>query len=273
MSAKIEAGYRVGMLEVQEATAQRKGSYKVWRCRCDCGGERLLDTRALHRGTIRDCGCKSPVPPGASDLTGRRFGRLLALAPTGQRRYNTLVWRCRCDCGKEALLAAKYLLNGHAKSCGCLAHPPLKDFIGKRFGMLEVTAYEGKRAGMHRWRCRCDCGRETLVGQTLLQSGKTKSCGCLQAESYQKNLKLFEGTSIAVLESQRKKPSKANTSGYTGVYLDKRTGRWVAQIRLKGKAYYLGSFEKLEDAVRARQRGEEMHEEVISAYYQTLQEQ
>ena len=47
---------------------------------------------------------------------------------------------------------------------------------------------------MHRWRCRCDCGNETIVGQTPLQSGKTKSCGCLQSETYRDNLKLVDGT-------------------------------------------------------------------------------
>ncbi len=188
-----------------------------------------------------------------------------------QQKDKCRVWRCRCDCEKELLVSAKSLVSGHVKSCGCLARPPLKELVGRRFGILEVVDYEGKRSGMHRWRCRCDCGKETIVGQTLLQSGKTRSCGCLQAESYQKNLKLFEGTSIAVLEAQRKKPSKANTSGHTGVYLDKRSGRWVAQIRLKGKAYYLGSYTKIEDAIKARERGEIIHEECIEDYYRAQQ--
>lgn len=44
--------------------------------------------------------------------------------------------------------------------------------------MLTVLEYAGKQGGMHRWRCLCDCGKESIVGQTLLQSGKNKSCGC-----------------------------------------------------------------------------------------------
>ena len=68
--------------------------------------------------------------------------------------------------------------------------------MGQRFGKLTVLEYAGKHSGMHRWKCLCDCGNETIVGQTLLQTGKTKSCGCLQAKVYIQNLKLCEGTSI-----------------------------------------------------------------------------
>src|SRR5262245_41127889 len=33
------------------------------------------------------------------EITGQRFGRLVALYPTGERRYRKVVWRFRCDCG------------------------------------------------------------------------------------------------------------------------------------------------------------------------------
>ncbi len=176
---KIETGYRVGMLTVTAPTDKRRGSYILWNCRCDCGKELLLDTRALQRGAIRDCGCKTKVPPGSTDLTGRRYGRLTVTGPTERRQHGCVVWHCKCDCGGEAYVSTHQLNSGYTKSCGCLSHPPLKDYVGKRFGQLMVIAYEGKRDGMHRWRCKCDCGNETVVGQTLLQSGKTKSCGCL----------------------------------------------------------------------------------------------
>ncbi len=263
---KIGIGYRIGMLEVAEATDQRKNGYTVWRCQCDCGNDRLLDTRTLQRGTIRDCGCTTKVPPGASDLTGRRFGKLVAVAPTDQRQYDGIVWRCLCDCDNVAYVSSHQLLSGYTKSCGCLSHPPLKDFVGKRFGKLTVTTYEGKRSGMHRWRCRCDCGKETVVGQTLLQTGKTKSCGCMQAAVYKENMKLVGGTSIVALEKSRQLRS-TNTSGYTGVYRNKRSGKWIARITFKNKDYHLGVYDQIEDAVKARQRGEEMHEDFLAWYY------
>lgn len=78
----------------------------------------------------------------------------------------------------------------------------MKDYLGKRFSMLTVTGYAGKEDGQHLWRCKCNCGKETVVCQTNLQS-ETKSCGCLQEKQILENLKLCEGTSVAVLEANR----------------------------------------------------------------------
>ena len=261
---RIETGSKIGLLTVEEAAKQRRNGYVVWRCRCQCGREILVDSRTLRRGSIRDCGC-SGLRPGQRDITGQRFGLLTAVQPTEERTKNgTAIWRCRCDCGNEILTDISQLTSGSRKSCGCLSHPPLKNFAGKRFGMLTVLAYAGKEAGMHRWKCRCDCGRETIVGQTLLQSGKTRSCGCLQALTYRDNLKLMEGTSVTLLQAVKSgRLIKSNTSGHNGVYYDRRRGCWVAQITFQGRTKYLGSFDKLENAVMARQRGEEIYDEFL----------
>ncbi len=261
----IRTGYKTGRLTVEEPTEQRKGGYVVWRCRCDCGGEILLDTRCLKRGTVTDCGCAAKVRPGQCDISGRRFGKLTAIQPTEERSARgSAVWLCRCDCGKEVHAEAGQLLSGNRKSCGCLSRPPLKDFAGERFGKLTVTEYAGKEGGMHRWKCACDCGGETVVGQSLLQSGKTKSCGCLQAATYKDNRKLVEGTSVAaLLASKDGRLIKSNKSGHNGVYLDKRRNLWVAQITFQGKTKYLGAYKKLEQAVKARQTGEEIYDRFL----------
>ena len=265
----IGIGYHVGHLTVDYPTNDKRSGYTVWHCKCDCGGEIFLDTRYLQRGTITDCGCITKVKPGQRDLTGQRFGRLVCIEPTEKRSYRgTVVWRCRCDCGNECFAPSKQLLSGYKRSCGCLGHPPLKEFKGKRFGQLTVIEYAGKRAGMHRWKCVCDCGNETIVGQTLLQTGKTKSCGCIQKDIYKDNLKLVDGTSVTILEANKNRLIASNTSGYTGVYQNKKNGKWVAQITFKRKCYYLGSYEKMEDAIKARQRGEEMHDDFLEWYYQ-----
>lgn len=265
---KIEIGYRVGMLTVTERTEQRKNGYTIWLCKCDCGGEIRLDTRCLQRGTVTDCGCISVVKPGMLDLTGQRFGKLtcLELYEGKDKRGNTQ-WLCRCDCGNTCVAAVPQLKSGYKKSCGCLSHPPLKDFIGKQFGKLTVTEYAGKRAGMHRWKCKCECGKETVVGQTLLQSGKTQSCGCMQTTAYLRNPGIIDGTSVSILEYYKTHLSPYNTSGHTGVYRDKKSGKWIAKIGFKGKTYNLGIYSEFQDAVKARERGEEMHDEFLEWYY------
>lgn len=266
---KIQVGYRIGKLTVEQKTDQRLSGYMVWKCRCECGSEILLDTRRLQRGLITDCGCITKVNPGQKDLTGMRFGKLICIEPSDQKneKGSGSIWKCRCDCGNDCLAVSRQLIQGYKKSCGCLGHPPLKNFIGKRFSQLTVIAYIGKRDGMHRWKCRCDCGKETIVGQTLLQTGKTKSCGCLQSIVIKKNLELVDGTSVTILRAVQKHRFRNNTSGHTGVYKDKNTNKWIAQITFKRKTYSLGSYDKIEDAIEAREKGESMHRDFLKKYY------
>ena len=80
--AKIGEGFRVGKLQVISATERRKNGYTIWLCGCDCGGLIELDTRTLQRGTVQDCGCQTKVRPGQRDITGQRFGRLVAVETT-----------------------------------------------------------------------------------------------------------------------------------------------------------------------------------------------
>ncbi len=264
---KICSGYKIGSLIVEGPTERRKNGYTVWRCRCDCGGEILLDTRCLQRGTVKDCGCKTKVRPGQRDISGQRFGKLTALYPTGERgRGGDLLWHCVCDCGGEIDAPLHQLTAGYRKSCGCLSHPHPEDYIGRRFGDLTVLEYAGKQNGVHRWLCRCDCGRETVVKHSNLVSGHTRSCGCMKDEVRRENLKIVDGTSVTILKALKGRTIASNTSGYTGVYRQSRSGKWAAQITFKGKTYYLGTYESIEDAVRARKRGEEMHDDFLEWY-------
>lgn len=142
-----------------------------------------------------------------------------------------------------------------------------EDLTGRRYGRLVVTAYEGTRDRQRYWRCRCDCGRETTVRQANLESGHTKSCGCLMRQTYRDNMRLVDGTSVAMIEKRMKSPIQSNKSGYNGVYLNRRTGKWTAQITFKGKTRYLGSFADIQDAVEARRKAEKVYDEFLRWYY------
>lgn len=187
------------------------------------------------------------------DLTDLRLGKLTVLEPTEERSRGAVVWKCRCDCGNVITVESRRLKPGAVYSCGCGRRPPLKDLIGKRFGMLTVVSYARKEKGFHVWRCRCDCGNMTDVRQSNLQSGTTTSCGCRR--SPQKNLHYAEGTCLEML-----KPDvmyKTNTSGVRGVYYSSKRNKWIAQIMFKKKCYYLGGYDRLEDAAKARAEAEE----------------
>ena len=64
-----------------------------------------------------------------------------------------------------------------------------KNEIGNRYGRLVVTEFAGIGAEKRAlWRCRCDCGKETVVDGKSLRSGNTKSCGCLNVDNSTKRI-------------------------------------------------------------------------------------
>lgn len=59
------------------------------------------------------------------DITGQRFGRLVALKliPREERTWTNKerAWLCKCDCGNECIVRQRNLLGARVtKSCGCL---------------------------------------------------------------------------------------------------------------------------------------------------------
>lgn len=59
-----------------------------------------------------------------NDLTGKKFGRLIVMARDKDKVYSSgrkvVMWKCKCVCGKECVVATTSLLNRLTKSCGCL---------------------------------------------------------------------------------------------------------------------------------------------------------
>ena len=180
---------------------------------------------------------------------------LPALIKVASRRTEDgdVIWKCRCGCGKEFEASSRKLLRGSVKDCGCKLNLTQK-WIGRRFGNLTVVAFEGKKDHRYMWRCRCDCGNEVVVREICLKNGHTTSCGCKVDPS--RYCHFVDGTFVEAIQARTM--LKNNTSGVRGVYLNQRTQRWVARIGFRGKTYYLGSFENLEDAKKARKSGEEM---------------
>ena len=54
------------------------------------------------------------------NLTGQRFGRLVAVERVGLDKSGHSRWLCRCDCGKQKIVSMNNLRSGSIQSCGCL---------------------------------------------------------------------------------------------------------------------------------------------------------
>lgn len=74
------------------------------------------------------------------DLTGQKFGRLIALKPTDQRSGSNIVWLCKCECGTVKAISGGSLRSGLTKSCGCF-HREISTVHGHHINGKETSTY------------------------------------------------------------------------------------------------------------------------------------
>ena len=181
------------------------------------------------------------------DIIGKRFGRLVVIAKTGKRQSGAILYDCICDCGNHTLSKAYCLKSGHKKSCGCLQ----KEKARNRMETDPKLNIPYEKSGLRKFN---ESKRNAEQGKADFPK-KAKAMG------------IVDGTNVSKIKS--KKVPANNTSGYRGVY--RRYGKFFACIRFKGKLYHLGYFDKIEDAIKARRKAEEMtFEPFIEWYEKTL---
>lgn len=120
------------------------------------------------------------------DIIGQKFNRLTVLERSLPNQNHLAMWKCKCDCGTEVIVAGTLLRNGHTKSCGCLQKEKatqcnLKDITGQKFGRLIVIEKDRIKKGNY-WKCKCDCGNIVSARGVDLKREAVQSCGCLQKE-------------------------------------------------------------------------------------------
>ena len=275
---------KFGLLTAKEVVGKdRRGS--LWRCECECGGEKIVPASYLRNGHTTSCGCIVRSIKENSIKAGDRWGRLEAVEFVGYERRSSgkrrAVWKFKCDCGNEKITAMGNVKFGNVRSCGCLATEHItnlrkEDITGKTFGRLKVVRATEERTdtGSVIWELQCECGKMVYKTVNELKTGRILSCGCLYRETrkdcttYRKDF--VDNTCLSSIVAG-KTPSARNTSGHTGVYMDKRSGKWQAYINYKKKRYYLGFFDDINDAIRARKEGEaRIHDPVIMEHFQNL---
>lgn len=53
------------------------------------------------------------------DITGKRYGKLIAIKVHHLGERNKRFWLCNCDCGQESIVSVGDLNSGKTNSCGC----------------------------------------------------------------------------------------------------------------------------------------------------------
>lgn len=120
-------GAKFGKLTVLYRVVNKTGNKQArWKCQCECGNVTIVYGKSLTKGSTQSCGCfrreraSSIGKQNIKDLTGMRFGKLVAKYPTNKRSSSSVIWYCECDCGGTLEALSGNLIQGKTTSCGCL---------------------------------------------------------------------------------------------------------------------------------------------------------
>jgi hypothetical protein len=70
----------------------------------------------LHRAWASELGRKRSLH---RDLTGKRYGLLVATSLSDHKKNGSRAWNCLCDCGVTKVVREDALVDGRTRSCGC----------------------------------------------------------------------------------------------------------------------------------------------------------
>lgn len=227
--------------------------------------------------------------PKKIDLTGRKFGRL-TVTREGPPKYTSggnrkVTWYCDCDCGcKDKTYNSSDLLNGHAKSCGCLN----KELTSKRMSerMKSENTYIKKdnyyigidSKGNEFWfdeddfekvKQYCWYKHRNYFEAKVRSTDKHISLHKLVMDDLENNYDIDHINTDAHYDNRKcnlrivsrsennrnKKIQKNNTSGVSGVHYNKTKDVWRATININ-KKHYQYDFKSFEEAVSKRKEME-----------------
>lgn len=166
---KVDIGDRFFRLTVVASVVCEKLPRNQWLCKCDCGQETIRSASQLSR-KCKDMSCGKCC----DDITGKRYGNLVAIRKVGKDKRNNTIWEVQCDCGKSKDIRAVNFKGGTTTSCGSCQF----DLLNKRFGSLSVIErLESNAEKQVVWSVQCDCGRLSTAVTHDLTSGHKKTCG------------------------------------------------------------------------------------------------
>lgn len=203
---KVESGKPIGyynLIVVKELDAIIKSSYKERQVEVICPKCGKIFQTSLRRLTRKPTKDKKPVSccqecskkrnkkhlqeiskQNIIDMSKKKFGKLTPLYPLKERKARSVVWHCKCDCGRYKDVSQVDLQRGHIIQCNqCSSHGGFgssKDITNQRFGkLIALHPTQKRKHNSVVWYCKCDCGNYCYKTVDSLSKGHSQSCGCL----------------------------------------------------------------------------------------------
>lgn len=215
------------------------------------------------------------------DLTGQKFGKLIALKRVENSKNGQARWLCKCECGNEVIVQSNHLNNGNIKSCGCIKH----NSYNKKYNRYDLSGeygigYTSKGEEFYfdledydKIKDYCwfiDSNGYVVSNKSRCKQKHISMHRLLFPNAEDVDHKYGENTrndnrknNLRPCTHQNNifncKVPKNNTSGVTGVSWNKNMNKWQSYIMVNYRKINLGYFSNFDNAVKARKEAEDKY--------------
>jgi hypothetical protein len=205
------------------------------------------------------------------DLTGKRFGKLIAIKKEKSESSRTR-WLCKCDCGKEKIVRTEYLVRCRTKSCGCSSiemqmetkgHTgisktriyriwlgmrkrclnPKQKYYGSK-GITVCKEWDSSFNNFYKWSMQ-NGYNDKLTIDRIDGDGNYEPSNCRWTDF--------------TTQSRNRGMLSNNKTGCSGVYFYKNLNKYRATIGVNKDKISLGLFNTLKEAIDARKEAEKKY--------------
>ena len=178
-------GKKFGLLTVISRHGRSARGVVTWKCRCDCGGEAVVNGCYLKSGDTKSCGCLRGGEKNKKDIIGEKFGRLTVIREDGRNKHQNVCWVCLCDCGATTRATTAKLIGGRVRSCGCLR----SEILVERARARRIFQTRAEMVNSFLKKSSVLFGRIPLIDSPSIINGDVyvscKNCGKLFRPTYQ----------------------------------------------------------------------------------------
>jgi hypothetical protein len=204
---KIKMNDKFGRWTVIETGFKNELGQYCSKVSCSCGRtERILTNYLLMSGKSTQClQCSNNV----IDINvGEKFGQWIVIQVGLKDNNGGNASICKCDCGRtEKLIPNSHLIKGRTKQCFICGSGRIDLKKGDIFTNWTVIDPNIFNNGLWSSKCRCICGNEKFIKNTILVENKTTRCEkCIDmtTEEYKEALKEL-GSNVNLSKSEQYK--------------------------------------------------------------------
>ncbi len=201
------------------------------------------------------------------DLTGKKFGKLVALELISRDHFGKAIWLCKCECGNMTRIRGDSLTTGNTKTCGCcpiMRYSVIGEIaigITSKDRVFVFDADEIMAVKKYTWSIdnngyvvtNLGYGKTLHLHRLIMGNIDGKVIDHISRDRLD-NRKINLRHVTQQQNVQNSGMNKNNSTGYKGVYFDKQRKKYAAEIMCGRKKHYLGRFNTAREAAIAYNR-------------------